>query len=147
VLLEPTRIYVKPLLALMQEMPVKGLAHITGGGLTENVPRVLPAGCDALIRKAAWPQPPLFAWLQREGGVEEAEMLRVFNCGIGMVIVVGRRRSRCGGGQACRSRGDRVPHRQRRSRPRRRAAGPLRVAQGPASRRAREANQLQRRAR
>jgi len=87
-LLEPTRIYVRPLLALLQEIPLKGLSHITGGGLTENVPRILPADCDALIRKAAWPQPPLFAWLQREGSVEEAEMLRVFNCGIGMVIVV-----------------------------------------------------------
>jgi phosphoribosylformylglycinamidine cyclo-ligase len=87
-LLEPTRIYVKPLLALMQSIAVKGLAHITGGGLVDNVPRVLPSGCDALIRKSSWPQPPLFAWLQREGNVEEAEMFRVFNCGIGMVIVV-----------------------------------------------------------
>jgi phosphoribosylformylglycinamidine cyclo-ligase len=87
-LLEPTRIYVKPLLALMQTIAVKGLAHITGGGLVDNVPRVLPSGCDALIRKSSWPQPPLFAWLQREGNVEEAEMFRVFNCGIGMVIVV-----------------------------------------------------------
>jgi phosphoribosylformylglycinamidine cyclo-ligase len=87
-LLEPTRIYVKPLLALMQSIAVKGLAHITGGGLVDNVPRVLPSGCDALIRKSNWPQPPLFAWLQREGNVEEAEMFRVFNCGIGMVVVV-----------------------------------------------------------
>ena len=87
-LLEPTRIYVKPLLALMQQIVVKGLAHITGGGLVDNVPRVLPSGCDALIRKSSWPQPPLFAWLQREGNVEEAEMFRVFNCGIGMVVVV-----------------------------------------------------------
>jgi phosphoribosylformylglycinamidine cyclo-ligase len=87
-LLEPTRIYVKPLLALMQDIPVKGLSHITGGGLVENVPRVLPAGCDALIGRSAWPQPPLYAWLQREGNVEDAEMFRVFNCGIGMVIVV-----------------------------------------------------------
>jgi len=87
-LLEPTRIYVKPLLALMQDIPVKGLSHITGGGLIENLPRVLPAGCDALIGRSAWPLPPLFAWLQREGNVEEAEMYRVFNCGIGMVIVV-----------------------------------------------------------
>jgi len=87
-LLEPTRIYVKPLLALMQEVPVKGLSHITGGGLTENVPRVLPKACDAVIRKSAWPQPPLFSWLQREGCVEDAEMLRVFNCGIGLVLVV-----------------------------------------------------------
>lgn len=87
-LLEPTRIYVKPLLALMQEVPVKGMSHITGGGLTENVPRALPKGCDAVIRKSAWPQPPLFSWLQREGCVEDAEMLRVFNCGVGLVLVV-----------------------------------------------------------
>ena len=87
-LLEPTRIYVKPLLALLQEIPVKGLSHITGGGLTENVPRILPPGCDALIRRAAWPHSPLFAWLQREGSVEDEEMSRVFNCGIGMVVVV-----------------------------------------------------------
>ena len=76
------------LLALMQDMTVKGLAHITGGGLTENVPRMLSAGCDAVIHKASWPEPPLFAWLQREGNVEEDEMFRVFNCGIGMVAVV-----------------------------------------------------------
>ena len=87
-ILEPTRIYVKPLLALMQEIPVKGLSHITGGGLTENVPRMLPQGCDAVIRKTTWPQPPLFSWLQREGRVEDDEMLRVFNCGIGLVIAV-----------------------------------------------------------
>lgn len=88
VLMAPTRIYVKPLLALMQDMPVKGLAHITGGGLKENVPRMLPAGCDAVIGKTSWSVPPLFDWLRREGNVEEAEMFRVFNCGIGMVVVV-----------------------------------------------------------
>ena len=88
VLLEPTRIYVKPALALMQALPVKGLAHITGGGITGNVPRVLPEGTRALIDLAAWPRPPLFDWLQREGDVAEDEMHRVFNCGIGMVIVV-----------------------------------------------------------
>ena len=88
VLLEPTRIYVKPLLGLMKRLPVKGMAHITGGGLVENVPRVLPQGCDALLLRSSWPRPPLFDWLAREGGVEEAEMLRVFNCGIGMVVVV-----------------------------------------------------------
>ena len=88
VLMEPTRIYVKPLLALMQALPVKGMAHITGGGLVENVPRVLPAGTRAVMQRAAWPRPPLFDWLQREGGVADAEMHRVFNCGIGMVIVV-----------------------------------------------------------
>ena len=88
VLMEPTRIYVKPLLALMASMQVKGLAHITGGGLVENVPRVLPESVTAVLEKSAWPRPPLFDWLQREGGVADAEMHRVFNCGIGMVIVV-----------------------------------------------------------
>ena len=87
-LMEPTRIYVKSALALMQALPVKGLAHITGGGLTGNVPRVLPEGIRANIDSKAWPRPPLFDWLQREGGVAEDEMHRVFNCGIGMVIVV-----------------------------------------------------------
>jgi len=86
--LAPTRIYVKPLLALMQALPVKGLAHITGGGLTGNVPRCLPAGTRAVIAKDAWPRPELFQWLQREGGVAEDEMHRVFNCGIGMAVVV-----------------------------------------------------------
>ncbi len=88
VLMEPTRIYVKPLLALMASMQVKGLAHITGGGLVENVPRVLPEAVTAVLEKSAWPRPPLFDWLQREGGVADAEMHRVFNCGIGMVIIV-----------------------------------------------------------
>ena len=88
VLMEPTRIYVKPLLALMASMQVKGLAHITGGGLVENVPRVLPEAVTAVLEKSAWPRPPLFDWLQHEGGVADAEMHRVFNCGIGMVIVV-----------------------------------------------------------
>ena len=87
-LLEPTRIYVKPVLALLERMPVKAMAHITGGGLTGNVPRMLPAGTKAVIRQAAWPRPELFRWLQREGGVAEDEMHRVFNCGIGMVLVV-----------------------------------------------------------
>ena len=88
VLLAPTRIYVKSLLALIKALPVKGMAHITGGGLVENVPRVLPAGVTAELRRAAWPRLPLFDWLQKEGGVPEAEMHRVFNCGIGMVVVV-----------------------------------------------------------
>jgi phosphoribosylformylglycinamidine cyclo-ligase len=87
-LLEPTRIYVKPLLALMRQLPVKGMAHITGGGLVENVPRVLPETVKAVISRASWPMPPLFRWLQREGNVAEAEMHRVFNCGIGMAVVV-----------------------------------------------------------
>jgi phosphoribosylformylglycinamidine cyclo-ligase len=88
--LEPTRIYVKPVLRLLEALPVKGLAHITGGGLVGNVPRILPAGTRAAIRKSAWPRPEAFVWLQRTGAVTEDEMWRVFNCGIGMVIVVAR---------------------------------------------------------
>jgi phosphoribosylformylglycinamidine cyclo-ligase len=87
-LLAPTRIYVKPVLALLAEMPVKGIAHITGGGLVENVPRVLPDGVRAVLDRRAWPLPPLFGWLQQQGNVADAEMHRVFNCGIGMVLVV-----------------------------------------------------------
>ena len=89
-LLAPTRIYVKPLLALLERQPehVHALAHITGGGLVGNVPRVLPDNLQAVLRVDAWPRPALFDWLQREGGVEEAEMHRVFNCGLGMVVVV-----------------------------------------------------------
>jgi len=87
-LLEPTRIYVKPLLALMRQLPVKGMAHITGGGLVENLPRVLPDSMKAVIARSSWKVPPLFEWLQREGNVAEAEMQRVFNCGIGMTVVV-----------------------------------------------------------
>jgi phosphoribosylformylglycinamidine cyclo-ligase len=86
-LLEPTRIYVKPLLALLESVPVKGLAHITGGGLTGNVPRILPPQTQAVVNKRSWPRPPVFQWLQQTGGVAEDEMFRVFNCGIGMVLV------------------------------------------------------------
>ncbi|WP_114649455.1 phosphoribosylformylglycinamidine cyclo-ligase [Pseudothauera hydrothermalis] len=90
VVLEPTRIYVKPLLALMRAMPgvVKGMAHITGGGITENLPRVLPAGLTARIDAAAWTLPPLFKWLKEAGNVATQEMYRVFNCGIGMAVIV-----------------------------------------------------------
>jgi phosphoribosylformylglycinamidine cyclo-ligase len=87
-LLEPTRIYVKPVLKLLESAPVKGLAHITGGGLTLNVPRILQDGLRARLRKAAWPRPEVFQWLQRTGNVAEDEMHRVFNCGIGMVVVL-----------------------------------------------------------
>ncbi len=87
-LLAPTRIYVKPLLALLAEVEVHALAHITGGGLTDNLPRVLPAATEAVIHTAAWPRPAVFQWLQRQGGVAEPEMLRTFNCGIGMVVCV-----------------------------------------------------------
>jgi len=84
----PTRIYVKPLLALIQALPVKGMAHITGGGLTENIPRVLGKHLTAIIDSKNWPLPPLFQWLQKEGQVADAEMHRVFNCGIGMIVIV-----------------------------------------------------------
>ena len=87
-LLEPTRIYVKALLDLGRKVQIRALAHITGGGLLENIPRVLPAGCEAVIDLAAWERPAVFRWLQDAGGVAETEMLRTFNCGIGMVVCV-----------------------------------------------------------
>ncbi|KIF81741.1 phosphoribosylformylglycinamidine cyclo-ligase [Noviherbaspirillum autotrophicum] len=90
VLLEPTHIYVKPLLALIDKLEVKGMAHITGGGLVENVPRVLRDNLTAVLQRDAWTMPPLFTWLQQHGGVADAEMHRVFNCGIGMVVVVAK---------------------------------------------------------
>jgi phosphoribosylformylglycinamidine cyclo-ligase len=93
-LMAPTRIYVKPVLALLEVVPVKALAHITGGGLTENVPRVLQKNLMAKIDKSSWPRPAFFSWLQREGNVAEDEMHRVFNCGIGMVIVVAAENAR-----------------------------------------------------
>ena len=88
VLLEPTRIYVKPLLALMQSMEVRGMVHITGGGLVENIPRVLQPNLTAVLQRTSWTMPPLFSWLQQHGGVADAEMHRVFNCGIGMAVIV-----------------------------------------------------------
>jgi len=87
-IIAPTRIYVKPLLALMQQMAVKGMAHITGGGITENTPRVLPDDMVAEIDAASWPQTRLFQWLQEQGQVDAQEMYRTFNCGIGMVVIV-----------------------------------------------------------
>ncbi len=87
-LLIPTRIYVKSCLAAARGGQVKALAHITGGGLFENIPRVLPEGLAAEIDARRWPLPPVFAWLSRAGGVADAEMARTFNCGIGMVLVV-----------------------------------------------------------
>lgn len=89
-LMQPTRIYVKPLLKLMAVLEVKGMAHITGGGLVENIPRVLPDNVVAEIQKNAWEMPPLFSWLQQHGNVAEDEMHRVFNCGIGMAVVVAK---------------------------------------------------------
>ncbi len=88
--LAPTRIYARPLLSLMRALPVKGLAHITGGGLTGNIPRVLPPALRAEIVATAWRRPALFDWLQEEGRVTEREMYRVFNCGIGMVAILAR---------------------------------------------------------
>ena len=87
-IMQPTRIYVRPILQLLRTVNVKGLAHITGGGLVGNVPRVLPPRTRAVIDARAWPRPALFGWLQEKGAVAEAEMHRVFNCGIGMVAVV-----------------------------------------------------------
>jgi phosphoribosylformylglycinamidine cyclo-ligase len=87
-IMTPTRIYVRSILQLLRTVNVKGLAHITGGGLVGNVPRVLPPRTRAVIDPRAWKRPALFDWLQEKGGVAEAEMHRVFNCGIGMVVVV-----------------------------------------------------------
>jgi phosphoribosylformylglycinamidine cyclo-ligase len=87
-LLEPTRIYVKPLLELFKNIPVHALAHITGGGITENLPRVLADGLQACINLNAWTRSPLFNWLQQQGNISEAEMLKTFNCGVGMIICV-----------------------------------------------------------
>jgi phosphoribosylformylglycinamidine cyclo-ligase len=89
-LLEPTRIYVKPVLKLLETGAVKGLAHITGGGVVGNVPRMLPPGTRAVIRRDAWPRPEVFNWLQQTGNLAEEEMFRVFNCGVGMVLAVPR---------------------------------------------------------
>ncbi len=87
-IMAPTRIYVKSVLELIRQIPVKGLAHITGGGLIENVPRILPDSMAAVLQKNTWTMPALFEWLQQTGHVADHEMARVFNCGIGMVIVV-----------------------------------------------------------
>ena len=86
-LLAPTRIYVKPVLDAIRSHDIKGIAHITGGGIVDNVPRVLPSAVKAMIRRDSWQLPAVFQWLQREGGVADAELHRVFNCGIGMVLV------------------------------------------------------------
>jgi len=87
-LLTPTRIYVKPLLALLEKVDVHALAHITGGGLLENLPRVMPEGTQAIIDSQSWQRPPIFDWLQQHGNVEAQEMYRTFNCGVGMVLCV-----------------------------------------------------------
>ena len=84
----PTRLYVKPILAALEKFTIKGMAHITGGGITENVPRVLPENTVAQIDAKSWELPKLFKWLQKAGNVETQEMYRTFNCGIGMVVIV-----------------------------------------------------------
>lgn len=88
ILLTPTRIYVRPLLRLLATVKVTAIAHITGGGIVENLPRVLPAGAVAQLHRAAWSVPAVFRWLQSAGNIDDAEMLRTFNCGIGMVVTV-----------------------------------------------------------
>ncbi|OZB72040.1 MULTISPECIES: phosphoribosylformylglycinamidine cyclo-ligase [unclassified Thiomonas] len=84
----PTRIYCKPVLKALPQHTIKGMAHITGGGLSENIPRVLPENVQCVLDPSTWGQTELFAWLQREGGVDDAEMRRTFNCGVGFVLVV-----------------------------------------------------------
>nr|WP_176755249.1 phosphoribosylformylglycinamidine cyclo-ligase [Methylophilus rhizosphaerae] len=88
VVMAPTKLYVKSILKLLETLPVKGMAHITGGGITENIPRVLPAGLTAEVQKSSWTLPPLFQWLQAQGNIAPLEMYRTFNCGIGMVVIV-----------------------------------------------------------
>ena len=85
-LMAPTRIYVKPVLRLIAQLPVRGLSHITGGGLLENIPRVLPDGLEVVLERKSWRREAVFDWLQRQGQVADAEMYRVFNCGIGMTV-------------------------------------------------------------
>jgi phosphoribosylformylglycinamidine cyclo-ligase len=87
-LLAPTRLYVKPLLALAKAVPIHGLAHITGGGLTENIPRVVPSGLEVLLSAKAWQRPDVFEWLQKAGNITAQEMYRTFNCGIGMTVTL-----------------------------------------------------------
>jgi phosphoribosylformylglycinamidine cyclo-ligase len=88
ILLTPTRIYAKQILTLIQECPIKGIAHITGGGITENLPRVFPSGVLAQVRRSSWSVPPIFQVIERLGQVEREEMYRVFNMGIGLILVV-----------------------------------------------------------
>jgi phosphoribosylformylglycinamidine cyclo-ligase len=89
-LLAPTQIYVKPLLTLFEKIQVHALAHITGGGLLENIPRVMPANTRAHIHKSAWQMPSVFNWLQQQGRVAQTEMYRTFNCGIGMTLILAK---------------------------------------------------------
>jgi len=90
-LLEPTKIYVKTVKKLKEEFRIKAMAHITGGGLLENIPRVLPSGCGAHLDSSAWPYPPIMELIQKKGSVDRDEMLRTFNCGIGFILVVSKK--------------------------------------------------------
>ena len=92
-LLAPTRIYVKPLLNVIRDFKINGLIHITGGGFDGNIPRVLPSGVQARIDTESWPRPGVYDWISEQGELSESELLRVFNCGIGMVLVVPREQS------------------------------------------------------
>jgi phosphoribosylformylglycinamidine cyclo-ligase len=87
-LLEPTRIYVQPVLTLLSAFHIRGISHITGGGLLDNIPRILPEDCQAVIHRGSWEIPPIFTFLEEQGGISEQEMLRTFNNGIGMVLVI-----------------------------------------------------------
>lgn len=93
VVMTPTKLYVKSILALLEAMPVKGMAHITGGGITENIPRVLPEGLTAEVSANTWEMPALFKWLQEQGNIADHEMYKTFNCGIGMAIIVSKENS------------------------------------------------------
>ncbi len=87
-LLKPTRIYVKSIMNLIKNFNIRGIVHITGGGFTDNIPRIVPGPCRAVIRRGSWPVPPVFDLIRRVGDIDEEEMLRVFNMGIGMIIIV-----------------------------------------------------------
>jgi phosphoribosylformylglycinamidine cyclo-ligase len=87
-LLQPTRIYVKPVLYLLEKYNILGIAHITGGGLSENIPRILPEGVSIRIDQKSWPKPSIFTFIQKEGEISDQEMYRTFNMGIGMVLIV-----------------------------------------------------------
>ncbi len=115
-LMAPTRIYVKPLLALFEECQVNALAHITGGGLLENIPRVLPAGSCAVLDAASWQEPELFRWLARTGKVARMEMYRTFNCGVGMVVCVPAAQCDAAIAQLTRGGRERLAHRPHRDR-------------------------------
>lgn len=92
-ILKPTKIYVKPILALLEKEPIFSMAHITGGGFFDNIPRVLPAGCGAVIQMGSWPIPRVFRWIQEEGHVQAKEMYRTFNMGVGMILVTPKERA------------------------------------------------------